>query len=368
VGRRERRLEARREAIESLGTPIVLLIFGLAVAITWIAGITLSDATDGLDDRFHLGSALGGMLLLGFAGTLPEMAITISAALNNNLGMATGNLLGGIAMQTLILALLDFTSKRARPLSRLSDAAEPMLEAMLVILLVGLALTGPLLASNATIGSVSPASLGIVVFYVIGMIALSRIRARNPWAATVTAADREHDQQRAALATEPEPKGKYANAATGRIVLAFSLASLATLAAGVMLERTGDALADRWGINGAIFGATVLAAVTALPEISTGIRAVRLGDVGLAMGDIFGGNAAQMVLFLVADLLAGRPVLRSVSSESAWLGLLGIIVTAIYLGGLLMRPEKKYFRLGPASLLVFITYLLGVVGLLFLRQ
>ncbi|MGH2678566.1 MAG: sodium:calcium antiporter, partial [Actinomycetota bacterium] len=250
---------------------------------------------------------------------------------------------------------------------RLSDAAEPMLEAGLVTILVSVALTGPLLDESASIGSVSPASIAIVVFYVAGMMALSRIRQRQPWAVTISAGDREREQ-RATETKEPEVQGKYANALTGRIVLAFSVASLATLVAGVALERTGNALANRAGINGAIFGATVLAAVTALPEVSTGIRAVRLGDVGLAMGDIFGGNAAQMVLFLVADLLAGQPVLRSVSTESAWLALLGIIVTAVYLGGLLLRPEKKIMRMAPASLTIVVVYALGVIGLLFLRQ
>ena len=82
-----------------------------------------------------------------------------------------------------------------------------------------------------------------------------------------------------------------------------------TLTAGVTLEMTGNTLADRAGVNGVIFGATVLALATALPEISSGIAAVRLGDNALALGDIFGGNAFQLCLFLVADLVAGSPVL-----------------------------------------------------------
>jgi Ca2+/Na+ antiporter len=58
-------------------------------------------------------------------------------------------------------------------------------------------------------------------------------------------------------------------------------------------------------------GTTCLAAVTALPEVSSGIQAVQLGAVGLAMSDIYGGNAVQLTFFLLADILAGDPVLPS---------------------------------------------------------
>src|SRR6185503_12659190 len=76
----------------------------------------------------------------------------------------------------------------------------------------------------------------------------------------------------------------------------------------------------RAGINGVIFGATVLALATALPEISSGVAAVRIGDHQLATGDIFGGNAFQVCLFLVADLVAGRPVLPTAGALNSWLG------------------------------------------------
>jgi cation:H+ antiporter len=78
-----------------------------------------------------------------------------------------------------------------------------------------------------------------------------------------------------------------------------------TLAAGVGLQESGNVLAGRMGLQGAIFGATVLAAATALPEISSGIAAVRLGDHQLAVGDILGGNSFQITLFCSPSLLAG---------------------------------------------------------------
>jgi hypothetical protein len=52
------------------------------------------------------------------------------------------------------------------------------------------------------------------------------------------------------------------------------------------------------------------------PEISSGIQAVRLGTVGLAMSDIYGGNAMQLTFFVLADLLAGTPVLPTPSAQS----------------------------------------------------
>lgn len=354
--------EKYNSRMDSLATPALLAVLAGGAAATWVAGIFLSKATDRIDDHFDLGQALGGMLLLGIAGTLPEIAITVSAALSGHLDLAVGNLLGGIAMQTLVLVILDATSRNRRPLSNLSNSLEPLHEAALVIGVVGIAVMGTQLAPSATIGPVSPASLAIVVVWLLGIFALNRNRRSARWRAA--------DTLTTPPAPDPVPKTQADPAAGSRSIggtlLLFGLASVVTLVAGVLLEQSGNALADDFGINGAIFGATVLAAITALPEISTGLAAVRMGQVGLAMGDIFGGNAIQVTLFLLADLLAGQAVLTTASVESIWLACLGIVVTAIYLNGLVTRPERKVLGLGPDSLAVAVAYLFGVIGLLFL--
>jgi cation:H+ antiporter len=131
----------------------------------------------------------------------------------------------------------------------------------------------------------------------------------------------------------------------------------------VVLEVAGDALAQRIGLSGVLFGATILAAATALPEISTGLGSVRLGDYQLAVSDIFGGNAFLPVLFLPATLLAGRSVLPLAQGSDIYLAGLGILLTAVYMAGLIFRPRRQIVGLGIDSLAVLCLYVLGVAGL-----
>jgi cation:H+ antiporter len=238
-----------------------------------------------------------------------------------------------------------------------------------VVGVVGIAIMGTVLAPTATIGPVSPASILIVLLWILGIIGLSRSRRTRSWKVVNAGAPdpRSTTETDQTSGQSPPPEGRAADKPIRATLLLFGLASIVTLVAGVVLEQSGNALATRLNVNGAIFGATVLAAITALPEISTGVAAVRMGQVGLAMGDIFGGNAIQVTLFLLADLLAGKAVLPTASPESVWLASLGIVVTAIYLNGLMTRPEKKIMGVGPDSAAVAVAYGLGVLGLLFLR-
>jgi cation:H+ antiporter len=233
-----------------------------------------------------------------------------------------------------------------------------------IIVVAGVEMGALLKPTTAIAGVVSPASVGIVVFWFVGLYAI-RGAAKDPrWKVTMPGSQPGRRRRERAQPDQPHP---YAGASTMRVVAIFGLASLVTLAAGVALEVTGNDLANRAGVNGVIFGATVLAAATALPEISSGIAAVRLGDNSLAMGDIFGGNAFQVCLFLVADLVAGKPVLPSAGNLNAWLAALGVALTAIYGFGVISRPEHCRWRLGPDSILALVLFGLGTAGLFFVR-
>ncbi|MBL8421686.1 MAG: hypothetical protein JNK92_13750 [Dechloromonas sp.] len=343
-----------------LGIPALLLLFAGAAVATWIAGVWLAKATDVLDDRFGLGETIGGMVLLSITGALPELAITVSAVSSGHLDIAAGNLIGGVAMQTLVLVIADRFMRGSHPLSTASASLVPALEGTLVICAVGITVMSGLLPASAAVGPLGVGSIAILVVWLVGMVALGRCRDRKDMALAVPA---DTSAQSAVSAADSAGKSDgLHNASTARNVTIFLAASVVTLVAGVVLEQSGDRLADLMGINGVLFGATVLALASALPEISTAITGVKMKTYTLVFGDIFGGNAFQLILFVLADLLAGQPVLTHEGRANAWIGMIGLVMTAVYVGGILLRKTRRYWGLGADSWAALLIYVLGTWG------
>ena len=345
--------------VASVSIFLVILVFVAASGATWVAGVELSKSTDELDRRLKIGDAIGGMVLLAIAGSLPELAITISAAESGHLGLAAGNLIGGIATATMVLVLCDLFAPR--PLTFLVGSLVPVLEGLLVVLTVSVVLMGALLPKSIVIaGRLSPASLAVVVIWIGGIWVLNRTRTHPKWEMVMAGSQPGRPHRRIRHPVADAARAKHS---TTRVAVLFGVSAAVTFLAGVALEISGNELANRAGINGVVFGATVLALASALPEISSGIEAVRLGDHQLAMGDIFGGNAFQLCLFVLADLVAAKPVLPTTGPAIAWLASLSLVLTVMYVGGVIVRPSRPH-RLGPESILALLFYVIGIVGLL----
>ena len=342
-----------------LGFAPLVLIFLVAAVAVWFAGIQLSSSTDVLETRLGLGEALGGAVLLAVATNLPEIAITASAALSHNLGIAIGNILGGIAIQTVVLVALDVAMGPESALTTRAASLVLGLEGLIVILVLAVSVMGVQLPASRPYARLEPAALLIAVFWLVGLWLVNRARRGLPW----------HDSSGTAPGGQEKPRGHSKEIAAGKMSLArassvFALGAAVTLVAGIVLERTGERLATHLGLSGVVFGATILATATALPEVSTGIASVKLGDYQLAVSDIFGGNAFLPVLFLLAGLLSGSAVLPQAQSTDIYLTALGIVLTIVYLWGLITRPHRQLVRMGIDSVTVLVLYAAGIAGLI----
>ena len=352
--------------IESLSLPILLFIFGVCAVVIWFAGIKLSETADILSIHFGLGEALGGLILLAIVTNLPEIAITVSAALQNNLDLAIGNILGGIAIQTVVLVVLDvFGLGKKDPLTYRAASLVLVLEGLMVITVLTLVVVGNLLKPSNIYLGVSPIDLLIVLVWLLGIYMMGKARTDLPWHKLGTLPNSQKEERGHSKKKKHDSAIKK-GVRIQTVIFIFAGCSLLTLVAGVGLEVSGDAIAKQIGMTGVLFGATILAATTALPEVSTGLASMKLKDYQMAMSDIFGGNAFLPVLFMVATVLSGKSVLPLAHKTDIYLTALGILLTIIYICGLMFRPRKQLFWMGVDSFFVMIVYLIGLVGLFFI--
>ena len=341
--------------MDSLPFALLVGIFVAAAAVVWVAGIQLSKATDVLDARLHLGSALGGLIVLAVATNLPEIAITVSAAVSGNLDVAVGNILGGIALQTVVLVILDAFGKRGRgvkPLTYRAASLTLVLEGLVVVAVLAVVIAGSQLPDGLEVLRLTPDVVLIAALWIVGLLLVQRAGSHLPWHEDGRAPDRS-----------PKPQKPERSMSTKKAAVVFSVSALATLVAGVVLERAGDAASSQIGLSGVLFGATVLALATSLPEISTGLQAIRQGDDELAISDIFGGNAFLPVLFLLATVISGSAVLPRANAADIYLTALAALLTLVYVVGLIFRPQRRLLGMGVDSLTVLALYAVGIGGL-----
>lgn len=332
-------------------------IFIVAAIAVWFAGVRLTQTTDAIDSRFGIGQALGGMILLAITTNLPEIAIVVSASIAHNIGIAIGNILGGIAIQTVVLVILDgFGLRRRATLTYKAASLQLVLEGILVIGVLVICIMGAQLPRAIMYARLAPGDILIVVTWIVGLWLINKARTGLPWHEK----GRAPDTSRPTINRSHEKTKKWS---TTRVLLVFIFSALVTLVAGAVLEESSSAIAIHIGWSGVLFGSTILAAATSLPEISTGLAAVKIGDYTLAFSDIFGGNAFLPVLFLPATFFSGQSVLPQAQNTDIYLAGLGALLTAIYIYGLLFRPSRQYFCLGIDSIAVLVIYIVGIVGL-----
>jgi len=96
----------------------------------------------------------------------------------------------------------------------------------------------------------------------------------------------------------------------------FLICVIAIGFSGVKLSRYGDAIADKMGLGGTWIGVIMLASVTSLPELVTGISSVTMADApDIAVGDVLGSCVFNLVLIVVLDFMSRDKTLYCRASQ-----------------------------------------------------
>ncbi|GAB4354818.1 MAG: sodium:calcium antiporter [Oricola sp.] len=326
----------------------VLLFLAAAVGV-WLSGGRLVAYADEIADRLRIGRALMGFVFLATATSLPEIITTALAAGGGDSSLALGNLLGGVTLQFAMLAVADgFAGHSA--ITSFPRKTTSVLEGVALAFLLALLLT--ILTVGKTVAvfhvGVGATLLGVCYFAII--VLLRRHDTDDPWMPVHVPESGEVEEEGPFVSSFPD-------FSTATLNLRFALLTAAILVSGALTVAMSERLAEQTGLGTGLVGVTLLAAVTSLPELSTTVAAVRIGAYTMAISNIFGSNLLMLALVWPADILYVKgPILAEFEPVLDLALVSGLLVTIIYVGGLLIRSRRTFLGFGYDSIAVLTVF------------
>jgi len=330
------------------------VLFAAAGTIVWFAGTRLARYADAFAEKTGIGRVALGMILLGSVTSLPEITIATTSTLQGTPLLSITDVLGSAALNVVILAIADASFGRGA-LTSIQGSARVMLQGVLGIIIMALSI-GAYVAGDVLLIGIGVWSWLMLAVYVGAVLLLTQARQGEAWRPKNPDRHREQIEQDVEQWT------------LGRLSVLIALAAGGILVAGVTLAQTGAALAEQSGLGLSFFGAVFLAVTTSLPEVSMTVELARRRQYEMAISGIFGTNIFNVTIIVLVDALhSGGPVLPEVGRPASVGALLGIVLTSIYLVGLIERRDRVFLRMGYDSIAVFLTYAAGLVVLYLVR-
>ena len=207
--------------------------------------------------KFKLPNSVIGATFIGFGTSAPELFTSTGAAINGDLSLAIGNIIGSnIANSLLVLAVLYLFIDKGFSKKININQISPVWMMIFTTIFV----------STYILTNQFPLVLGIVLLSLVIFVTYKMVNEE--------AIDEEE------LVSEEK---KYI---WFRGILAISI----TIFGSSLVVDNAIAIADLFNISSLIVGVTIIAIGTSLPEVAGAISAARLKKPDLIMGNVFGSN------------------------------------------------------------------------------
>lgn len=262
---------------------MVLLLFAAGLLCIIKGGDLFVDAASWIAEASGIPKFIIGATVVSFATTMPEMLVSVFAALQGNADIAVGNAVGSVTANVgLIMCVALICMECAMTRKQFGVKACLLLAAILA--LFGFTRDGQL--------SVLESVLILVIF--VGFLVESLIAARQKQGSELpTQEERPKIDKKTVLLNI----GKFVLGAAG-IVLGAQL-----------LIDNGSALARMLGVPDAVIAATMIAIGTSLPELVTTLTAIKKKQASLSVGNIIGANIMDLTLIMpLCAVIQGKPM------------------------------------------------------------
>ena len=242
---------------------LVLVFAGIAVLV--FSANVLVESSSNLALHWGVSLAVIGAIVVGFGTSLPELAVSLASAVQNDIDLATGNVVGSmVANLSLVLGGAVLISQAS-----VSTSGRRLYLPLSLLSTIGFIFF--------IRGGISRWEGGVMILLLLLSLTLMYQKG----------AEEEID-----LDTKPQ---RDKGAVTAQFSRTKELAKLIASLAGVVIASYGVTegaidLADRWGVKSGFIGISLIAVGTSLPELVASTVAAKKGKYGLIIGTVLGSN------------------------------------------------------------------------------
>ena len=236
------------------------------------------DGASGIADRFHIPQIVIGLTIVAFGTSAPEAAISITAGIQGNTGIAIGNILGSNILN--ILLILGITS--CITTLKVQDNTRKIEIPIVIFISVLLVALGSIFNELGVI-------VGIILWVIfIGFLVYLFWCAKN-----------------GSGEAEEEETGKKKSIP---VLLLMTVVGLVAIVGGSNVTvDSATFIATTLGMSDRLIGLTIVAFGTSLPELITSVTAGLKGKADIAVGNIVGSNIFN-ILFVLGTTALIAPI------------------------------------------------------------
>ena len=242
-------------------------IFVIGLILTIKGGDWFVDSASWFAEATGIPKFVVGATIVSFATTLPEMLVSVRAAMNGSAQLAIGNAIGSVTANTTLIMGVSLVAM-AGIISRKEFALKGGLLIGAIVGLTVLSLSGFLPVWSAFI------LWAIFIVFMVSNVIEGKKGAAN------------------------DSIDSYEKKEIPSKILFFVLGIVSIVVGAEFLVSSGKTIATGIGISETIIGFTVIALGTSLPELVTTLTAIRKKENSLSVGNIIGANIIDTTLIL----------------------------------------------------------------------
>lgn len=336
--------------------PILLFVVGIILIIK--GGDFFVDAASWIAEVSGIPKLIIGATIVSVATTLPELLVSVMAAVQGKVDMATGNAVGSVTANVgLIMAISIFC------MPSVIKRKDFLLKSILLML------SSALICMCGFVGSVNVVlSVLLLIIFVVFMVdnfmtaKKSMITSSQEVIENLAETDMteikfdvtdnatEVADIKANVSNKPGRKEIIIN------IIKFVLGAAAIVYGADLLVDNGSTLATMMGISERIISVTLIAIGTSLPELVTTITAIVKKQSSLSIGNIIGANILDLTLIMpLCSIISGQAL--PISKQAAFIDLpVSLFVIGLALIPMLFSSKFRRWQ-GITLMFVYIAFL-----------